>query len=203
MFDKQPASHGCLTTHQQVSNRASQFPVQRPYLINAQEIDMASFSIDTLFNVKGMVFVITGGGSGLGEMMALALDLNGASKVFVLSRRLETLGKVAAKAVSPYIAGVVLSNVLILWKANKTITPIQCDVTSKEALLSAVKTIEAQIPIVNVVIGNSGIIGPVTSIPPRPADATLASIQDQLWNTSFEDSQQVMNVNTLAPFYTS
>ena len=62
-----------------------------------------SFSIDTLFNVKGMVFVITGGGSGLGEMMALALDLNGASKVFVLGRRLSSLENATAKAVSPHV----------------------------------------------------------------------------------------------------
>ena len=53
-----------------------------------------------LFNVRGMVFAITGGGSGLGEMMSLALDANGASKVFILGRRRASLEKTAAKAVS-------------------------------------------------------------------------------------------------------
>jgi hypothetical protein len=57
-------------------------------------------SISDLFNVNGMVFVITGGGSGLGEAMALALDKNGASKVFILGRREASLRKVADKAVS-------------------------------------------------------------------------------------------------------
>jgi NADP-dependent 3-hydroxy acid dehydrogenase YdfG len=46
-----------------------------------------------------MVFVITGGGSGLGEMMALALDANGASKVFILGRRQQSLENVASHAV--------------------------------------------------------------------------------------------------------
>jgi len=61
---------------------------------------MADLGVANLFNVKDMVFVITGGGSGLGEIMALALDNNGASKVFVLGRRQASLDAVASKAVS-------------------------------------------------------------------------------------------------------
>ena len=56
-------------------------------------------NLDKLFGVQGMVFAITGGGSGLGEMMALALDAHGARKVFILGRRTESLERVAAKAV--------------------------------------------------------------------------------------------------------
>ena len=61
---------------------------------------MSTLQVENLFNVRGMIFVITGGGSGLGEMMALALDANGASKVFVLGSRKASLEKVAGKAVS-------------------------------------------------------------------------------------------------------
>ncbi len=61
---------------------------------------MDAFKASKLFGVDGMVFVITGGGSGLGEMMALALDANGAKAVFILGRRLESLKKVADRAVS-------------------------------------------------------------------------------------------------------
>ena len=60
---------------------------------------MSGLVATDLFNVNDMVFVITGGGSGLGEMMALALDANGASKVFILGRREPSLTRVAAKAV--------------------------------------------------------------------------------------------------------
>jgi len=61
---------------------------------------MASFDASRLFSIKGMVYVITGGGSGLGETMALALNANGTSKVFILGRREASLKKVAAQAVS-------------------------------------------------------------------------------------------------------
>ena len=53
---------------------------------------MPSININTFFTVKDMVFVITGGGSGLGA--------NGAAKVLILGRRQESLDKVASKAVS-------------------------------------------------------------------------------------------------------
>lgn len=56
---------------------------------------MASLNIKDLFSVKGMVFVITGGGSGLGATMAHALAANGASKVFILGRRQKSLEAVA------------------------------------------------------------------------------------------------------------
>lgn len=60
---------------------------------------MADLGVNRLFNVDDMIFVITGGGSGLGEMMALALDANGASKVFILGRREDSLTKAASRAV--------------------------------------------------------------------------------------------------------
>lgn len=61
---------------------------------------MASIEAANLFSVKGMVFVITGGGSGIGQMMAHALDVNGASKVYILGRRQASLEKVASEAVN-------------------------------------------------------------------------------------------------------
>ncbi len=68
----------------------------------SQDGTMGSFKAADLFAVTGMVFIITGGGSGLGEMMARALDANGAAKVFILGRRKEALKKVASKAASSY-----------------------------------------------------------------------------------------------------
>lgn len=48
-----------------------------------------------LFSVHGLVAVVTGGGTGIGLMIARALEHNGA-KVFILGRREEVL-KIAAK----------------------------------------------------------------------------------------------------------
>jgi len=85
---------------------------------------------------------------------------------------------------------------------NKTIVPVVCDVTSKDSLSAAPGFVEKKSPFVNAVIANSGAVGPVTSLPPRPADATIADIQQQLWDTSIAESQTALNVNVLGSFYT-
>lgn len=60
---------------------------------------MSKFDAAQLFSVNGLVAVVTGASSGLGEVMAHALDVNGAAKVFILGRRESKLQEVAAKAV--------------------------------------------------------------------------------------------------------
>lgn len=63
---------------------------------------MSNLEAARLFSVKGQVAVVTGAGSGLGEVMAHALDVNGAAKVFILGRRESKLKDVASKAVRHY-----------------------------------------------------------------------------------------------------
>jgi NADP-dependent 3-hydroxy acid dehydrogenase YdfG len=60
---------------------------------------MSKFDAAQLFSAKGLVAVVTGAGSGLGEAMAHALDVNGAAKVFILGRRESKLKEVAEKSV--------------------------------------------------------------------------------------------------------
>ena len=68
------------------------------------QLQMATTSTRELFSVAGQIFVIAGGGSGLGEWMAQAFDANGASKVFILGRRQASLDRVAASAVYFFIS---------------------------------------------------------------------------------------------------
>lgn len=56
---------------------------------------MSSLAASNLFSVNGLVAVVTGGGTGIGLMIARALEHNGA-KVYILGRREEIL-KTAAK----------------------------------------------------------------------------------------------------------
>jgi NADP-dependent 3-hydroxy acid dehydrogenase YdfG len=60
---------------------------------------MSNLEAAQLFSVNGLVAVITGASSGLGEIMAHALDINGAAKVFILGRRESKLREVASRAV--------------------------------------------------------------------------------------------------------
>lgn len=56
---------------------------------------MSSLEASSLFSTDGLVAVVTGGGTGIGLMIARALEHNGA-KVYILGRREEVL-KTAAK----------------------------------------------------------------------------------------------------------
>lgn len=60
---------------------------------------MSSLDAASLFGVKGLIAVITGGGTGIGLMLTKALEHNGA-KVYIIGRRLEVLQTAAKEAVS-------------------------------------------------------------------------------------------------------
>ncbi|KAE8842060.1 hypothetical protein PTNB73_00113 [Pyrenophora teres f. teres] len=104
---------------------------------------MASpLSAATLFNVQGMVAVITGGGSGIGLTMTKTLVLNGARRVYIIGRR-ESILRFAAESIDP--------NVVI---------PIQGDVTNIEELKEISAIITQQEGSINLLIANAGIMGP-------------------------------------------
>lgn len=83
----------------------------------------ANNKIQDLFNVQGLVAVITGGGSGLGSYAARALDANGAKAVYIVGRREEVLQEAAKTGV------------------NGSIKPIVGDVSDKASLTKIVEQI--------------------------------------------------------------
>lgn len=161
-----------------------------------------SISAQNLFSVNGLVAVITGGGSGqfsphfiyyfnhskqyigIGLMMARALALNGAHKVYILGRRKEALEKVAASV------------------PTNNIIPLVTDVTSKESLASAVSTITSEVGYINVLVANSGILGPGASTPITPA-STIADFQKAWGDVSFEDYNDTFRVNVVGVWFTA
>ncbi|CAK7233755.1 hypothetical protein SCUCBS95973_008703 [Sporothrix curviconia] len=144
---------------------------------------MASVTASNLFNVNGMVFVVTGGGTGIGEMIAHALDVNGAAKVFILGRRKDKLDAVAAAA------------------ANKSIIPVVCDASSHDDLGRAVDAIAAQTPFVNVVLCNHGATGPTIDNMPRDHKMSAAEVRDFFWKTPMGEFTGTYAVNCSSVFY--
>ncbi|THH05381.1 hypothetical protein EW145_g4838 [Phellinidium pouzarii] len=142
-----------------------------------------SFQINSLFSVEGKVAVITGGGTGLGLMMATALENNGAT-VYILGRRLELLEKAAKENAK-----------------HGELIPLQCDVTSRENLLSVVETIKKQQGSINILVNNSGVMYNLAQ-PPAPTD-DIKTLQEKLWNAGTpEELSRTFDVNVTAVYYT-
>ncbi|KAK0742537.1 hypothetical protein B0T21DRAFT_400236 [Apiosordaria backusii] len=102
--------------------------------------------VSNLFSVPGLVALITGGGTGIGLLLTRTLALAGASRIYILGRRLSVLQS-AANSVNT-LAG---RNVVI---------PLYCDVTSKISLESTVSVISSDVGYLNLVVCNAGIGGP-------------------------------------------
>ncbi|KAJ3535869.1 hypothetical protein NM208_g4672 [Fusarium decemcellulare] len=135
-----------------------------------------------LFDVRGIVAVVTGGGSGLGLYMAQALAENGAKRVYIIGRRKHVLED-AVKRI-----------------ACENVMPIQCDVTERDDLHAAATTIESDTGYINLLVANSGIAGPSGNVPPN---ATVAQVQEALLAVSMEDFSNTYHVNCTAVFYTA
>ncbi|KAI1649197.1 NAD(P)-binding protein [Daldinia loculata] len=134
----------------------------------------------SLFRVDGMIAVVTGGATGLGFMMAKALAGAGAKKVYILGRRKAVLESAASH--------------------HPSFVPIVCDITSKSSLQSAVEFIKNDVGYINLLVANSGVIGPINSFNP---DFTIQQLQKNLFEeVSMEDFTNTFHVNVTATYFT-
>ena len=114
-------------------------------------------------------------------MMSEALIGGGAKKVYILSRRRDVLESAAAKH----------EGILI---------PIQCDVTSKASLQSAVDIVTKDSGYVNLLIANSGTLGPTNRL---DHDLSIHELRKNVFdNVSFEDFNNTLSVNTTGAYFT-
>ncbi|KAI4921076.1 uncharacterized protein J4E92_008061 [Alternaria infectoria] len=142
---------------------------------------MADLDPSILFNVKGLVAVVTGGGTGIGLMIAQALEANGAV-VYILGRREEVLKQAASTA------------------KHGNIHYFKTDVTSKSDLSAAVDHIATKSGYVNLVVANSGIQGP--TLEGLEKGASITKFRDHLWNWDMNEFTQTFAVNTTSAFFT-
>ncbi|KAF8177026.1 hypothetical protein BJ912DRAFT_857101 [Pholiota molesta] len=160
-----------------------------------------------IFDVKGLVVVITGGGTGLGLMMAAALENNGAT-VYIVGRRAEVLERAAKEN-------------------NKfgRIIPIQGDITNRDDLLAIVEVVRNRHGYVDLLVNNAAIarnlyphplpspeygqdmsqpISPPASPKSEPSIPSIKAFQSVLWNTgSVEEFADTFATNVTATYYTT
>jgi NAD(P)-dependent dehydrogenase (short-subunit alcohol dehydrogenase family) len=116
-------------------------------------------------------------------MMARALIHNGAKEVFILGRRLDVL-----QASS---------------RANPGLTPVQCDITSKASLQSAVDTISSSTGYLNLVVANSGIGGTSARYSSNPTVTSITELRRQLFTDhSMDEFTNTFAVNVSGAFFT-
>ncbi|KAL5375762.1 hypothetical protein DPSP01_010991 [Paraphaeosphaeria sporulosa] len=133
----------------------------------------APFNPSALFSAKGLVVVITGGGSGLGLAYASALYQNGAEKIYILGRRLNILeDAIKTLEASPSAPK----------NASSVLAAIACDVTDQKSVGDAVAQVQKEVGYVDVLINNAGVLGPTNG-----ADLYKAESIDQLKDAMVQD----------------
>lgn len=110
-------------------------------------------------------------------MMARALAGAGAKRVYILGRRQATLEAAVT--------------------AHPSICPLVCDVTSKNSLQAAVDTISNEFGYINLIIANSGVLGPLKSFDP---EMTIQGLRRNLFD--MESFTDVLHVNVTGAYFT-
>lgn len=154
------------------------------------------FDAARLFDVRGFVALVTGGGTGIGLMAAQALAANGA-RVYITGRRMEALEN-AARAHSPRSPSSSASG-------SGEILPIgPCDVTSKADLQRVCEELrdgrgERRL---HLLVCAAGIAGPKAD--PSEADDDADDLKARLWdNESVEAWQDTFRVDVTAVYFTT
>ncbi|KAK4548826.1 hypothetical protein LTR36_008599 [Oleoguttula mirabilis] len=151
---------------------------------------MASkYSAQTLNDVSGLVAVVTGGGTGVGLMLARALESNGA-KVYITGRRIEKLEEAAKLAEHP-----------------GNIIPVQGSTTSHDDLQRVVDHITKDTGYIDLLVNNAGMTtfdNSANARPPPNAQSTVSEVRDYYFN--YRPQQvwtETLETNIAAVFTTS
>ncbi|THU93669.1 short-chain dehydrogenase [Dendrothele bispora CBS 962.96] len=134
-------------------------------------------------DLTGKIALVTGGGTGIGLMIAKSLSKNGA-KVYITGRRVEVLKKTA--------------NDLPDYHLN----PLQMDVVDKESIRKAVEAIDQAEGKLDILVNNAGITGkgfPFVIARGTPENKKMGELIFE--QSSFEAWADVYRTNTIAPFF--
>ena len=148
----------------------------------------AKFGPTRLFNVEDWVCVVTGGGTGIGLMIAQAFANNGA-RVYITGRRpdaLQTAVKTWGKA---------------LVHPRGQMIPVPADCTDKASIDGLVREVSKYEKRVDVLVNNAGVSMGTSTV--EKGHERAEALKDELWNESLPDWETVYRTNVigLAPCF--
>ena len=146
----------------------------------------ADFNRNSLFDLKGRVALVTGGGSGIGLMITQALAVNGA-KVYIVGRTADKLNTVV-KTYNQDIEGEIIA--------------LPGDVTKKDDVARLVKEIESREQCLCILVNNAGI----SSETVQPESASAAEMKHNLFDTSkttAKDWTDTYEADVVSVFFTT
>ncbi|KAJ4501422.1 short-chain dehydrogenase [Lentinula lateritia] len=147
------------------------------------------FKANALFDLTGRIAMVTGGGTGIGYMIARGLAANGA-KVYITGRRADVLQRVVDT--TPKTEGEILA--------------LPMDVTSKDSILQARREIETKEGKLHILVNNAGQVGPTS---PFLTDPNAPEVKDgeSFGSALFKEDQQgwsdLYSINVFSIFFTT
>ncbi|KAI0252169.1 short-chain dehydrogenase [Lactifluus subvellereus] len=150
---------------------------------------VADLNISTIFDLRGRIALVSGGGTGIGLMIAEGLAANGA-KVYIGGRRKEVLQKVADE-----------------WAAHGKgiIIPLPLDVSNRDSIAEAKTLIEEKEGRLHILVNNAGVSGPLTPFlndPLAPENANAETLGTALFNDDGLDAWTALyKINTFSIYY--
>ncbi|OAX33066.1 NAD(P)-binding protein [Rhizopogon vinicolor AM-OR11-026] len=153
-----------------------------------------AFTLKKLYNLNGLIALVTGGGTGIGLMIARGLAANGA-KVYITGRRKEVLDKVVVE-----------------WNATKgddmgVMVAQEMDVTKKDGINAGVTAISQAEGKLHILVNNAGQCGPLSpelNNPSPTAQKEAGPLGEYLFNNeSFEEWSSLYAINTFSIYFTT
>jgi NAD(P)-dependent dehydrogenase (short-subunit alcohol dehydrogenase family) len=115
-------------------------------------------------------------------MLARALAVNGANKIYILGRRRDVLQECATSV------------------STGNIIPLVCDVTSKEDLKATALQISSEVGYINLLCCNAGILGPTSAAIPYMG-ATLSEFVEGQWDMDHQKCLDVFQTNVTSMWF--
>ncbi|PCH37316.1 short-chain dehydrogenase [Wolfiporia cocos MD-104 SS10] len=140
--------------------------------------------LDRVFNLEGRIALVTGGGTGIGRMIAEGLATNGA-RAYIAGPRLDVLERAAVTFAARN-------------QGKGSVVPLPMDVADKTSIAAG----EGAIAAADGIAGISGPLTPFLNEPRAPELASPAALGRALFaGGSFDDWAGVFGVNTSAVYF--